>query len=180
MGFASRGITSADILTAITDDDTRFSGANIDVAISSRAVSKPTINYVWNVFDQSFLGMVGTWATTDGATYWLGRYLHNNTGTAINDQVAIGAFCIDVAGTYTLYMLSGDNTNHGICHFLINTVDSGQLDFYDAGGHPAVLKSVSLGALTVGVKTLSVKMASKNGSSSDYRASFQLIAIMKT
>ena len=29
MGFASRGITSADVLAAITDDDTRFSGADI-------------------------------------------------------------------------------------------------------------------------------------------------------
>jgi len=189
MGFASRGVTSAEILAAIIDDATRFSGANIDAAISSRstpaeitaavtAVLTPVFR--WDVINDLFKSIQGTWEVKSTASYFLGSSLRNDTGVAVDDNVSLGVFYVPVNGTYTVHLLHMVDTGFGKLHFLIDTVDVAEIDGYAGTGDYNVLSSVSLGTLTAGIRTLRIVISDKNASSSDYGAAIHAVVIMKT
>ncbi len=191
----------------ILDDATPFSGANIndnlDKAISSlndlavgdlNNLSAEDVNigcvvalntlvlFEWDAVRHIDLikAIQGTWAAeTVDFKGWMGLSLLSSSNN-IDDACCIGSFYVPVAGDYTVYLLAAHTVNHGIMHFMINNVDKGSIDLYNDGTIQNQLESVVLPSLTVGLKLLVLKMASKNGSSSGYQAAIHSLKIGKT
>jgi len=155
MGIASKGITSADIIGAI-----------------GHLYQNQMLR------TDSFAEVSGTWIFGGNAGFWNFNYLYVAV-PAVNDEVSLGNFYVKVAGIYTIHILAAKRNDMGKAHFIINGVDVGTIDLYDAAaGKDNELLSVSTGALTVGLKQLRLKLSDKNGASSDYAIRLQGIFIV--
>jgi len=121
----------------------------------------------------------GTWLFSQDASDIAGMAAYVSS-PAINDQIDYTAFL--AAGTYTINMIGRHATNKGIATILIDGVSVGTMDWYDAGGQAYHEKRTITGVVvaTSGIKTISVKMASKNPASSDYQIIFNPITFIRT
>lgn len=150
------------------------------MGFSSSGTSEVTPVLKWfAAMNSSFMALTGTWVVAAGATDQGGGHIVTSTNTQ-NDEVGFGSFLIKEAGNYTLYFIHGTNPGYAIAHFMLNGVDTAEIDCYTAGGVSNVHTSVSLGTLTAGDKTLSVKLVDKNASSSAFEMYFYSIIIVKT
>lgn len=161
MGFASRGITSADILTAV------------------KPIEKP----VWLLDVRKadcFKGMVGTWAiSVFSANYFTGFNLNNEGTNTQNDEAFVGLFNVVEAAEYKFICLCLNATSGGEIHVLINGVDKGHVDTYAGATAYNEFEEVSLGSLTTGLKVLTLKISDKNASSSGYAIRIQAASIAR-
>jgi len=172
-------LIAAEVLAAITDDDTRFSGADIAAILAASGVAAPVLKFMATMTDVDYNGRVGTWAVvSDTAAVWLGGQLHNSPGS-VNDEVGIGQFYVPASGDYTVYSLTKKGADQGIIHAFINGVDLGTYDTYNGSITYNNLGSISLGTLTSGLKALSLKIATKNGSSSGYNVFICSLLVMR-
>ena len=151
MGFATRGITTKDLLEVF-----------------------PV--FKWDAVESKFYTVAGTWAQHGNPLAYLGVEVWNTLTPAINDVIGLGSFYAPLATAYTIYLRAKQDTDYGIIHVFIDDVDVAQIDMYGAFTNN-VPKSASIGALTIGLKRIKFKIDSKNGSSTDYRCDFQTVLI---
>ena len=119
----------------------------------------------------------GTWTLLTAAVVMYG-YLVNSTAIQ-NDQVNYKVFL--TAGTYTFSVMHEKSSTRGILTLLIDEISVGTIDFYAAGQtfqNQSAITGISV--TTAGVKTLSIKAATKNISSSAYGLVIQSMALFRT
>lgn len=124
--------------------------------------------------------IAGTWNQAVNVAYLCGWNLDNNATKALNDEVALGRCYIPKAVDYTAYALFSKYSTAGKMHFLINDTDEGNIDGYAAATSYDHSESVSLGTLTAGLKSINIKMASKNAAASGYLLGLQVLIIRET
>lgn len=155
MGFASRGVTTIDLLKVFP-------------------------LFVWDVVSSSYAAVAGTWAKVESTTIWAGAHVHNSAAGAVNDRINIGSFIIPTSGLYTLAALARRNADAGKMHIFLNGVDKANIDLYDGAFTENNLETVSLGILAAGHYAIYLEIADKNASSADYLLHLQAIAIYAT
>lgn len=191
MGFSGTGLTAAEVLAEInkylTNSTNKITDARalaldkLDLAISDVAALNYPV-FVWNtVLADSFRGRVGTWAEVTHTNFWLGVIAGNAGSSAQNDEISLGNLFIPETTAYTAYLVFEGNTDKGIAHIMLNGSDEGTIDMYNGGGLDAnMMGSTSLGTLTAGHYACTVKVVTKNGSSSNYLCLLQAALIAKT
>lgn len=121
----------------------------------------------------------GTWAYSNGATYYGAGYMQNSATRAVNDEITYQAFL--AAGTYVLELVCYTGATCGIVTLSIDGSAATTIDMYSAGGTQNVNKrSGGFAVAAGGLKTLSFKMASKNASATYYEAFFSGIILRRT
>jgi len=149
---------------------------------SSRGAEAQGI-FKWHVtnsratYSPNYVALDGTWTIVSHVASHGGQLLSNETTHQLNDEVALGGFYVPTAAAYTAYMILSTGSDSGEIHININGTDTGTIDGYAASGASNVIKSVSLGTLTVGAKSVSIDVADKNASSSNYYANIQALFI---
>ena len=108
----------------------------------------------------------GTWVVSiNSLSIFNGIFL--NTSVAQNDRVDFKVYL--EAGTYTFIVMGATYSTYGILTLLFDDSSQGTIDLYSAGAVYNVLKSiVNITVTTAGLKTISLKMATKNASSTGY------------
>ena len=123
----------------------------------------------------------GTWAIVSypGLTAF-GDYAWSNQGSSnINDELEYKIYL--AKGTYTFRAITFNQSQGGIIHVRIDGTEVGTFDTYIGGSACNVVNDIT--SITVagsGLVTLSVKVASKNGSASAYRFNFAHMALWRT
>jgi hypothetical protein len=189
LGFASRGITSADILSAITSDSTQFAGADIDQAISTTQdtildlIRDRDVVFAWvycnTGLTTGFKARNGTWDESAAADFYLGSHMRNSSAGQ-NNSVSIGAFMVKEATTYTAYIIHQTANSHGKIHLLLNDVDKGSSDAYSVGVEYNQISTISIGSLSVGLHCVTLKISDKNAGSDGYNSATGAVFIVKT
>jgi hypothetical protein len=120
-----------------------------------------------------------TLASTFGAMYLYGEA--RPTGVAINDTIYWSNVYIG-GGTYTLNYMCIKKNDNGIVDILIDGSSTGtSFDLYDATGGTANQTFTKTGvSITGGLHTVSIKVTSKNDSSSAYGICCQYLQLLKT
>lgn len=99
----------------------------------------------------------------------------NNDGDQVDYEIYLGA------GTYTFKLLHAKNTNFGIIKLLVDDVEKGSIDSYAASAELNVISTITgVEIASSGVKTVSLKIDGKNGSSTGYYLNISAIYIYKT
>jgi len=149
------------------------------MGFASAGVDPPFIAYKWAGDYGDKVAVAGTWAQYAGAALWIYNAYANQATKALNDELALTGFLVPKAAPYTLHLIYMESTDHGIIHIFINGVDVAQIDTYAGAADSNIVGSVSLGTLTAGLKIIRLKMASKNASSTAYKAAIQYLSIIK-
>lgn len=110
----------------------------------------------------------GTWTfTADANQVFLEGIWNNITGAGQNDELEYKIY-LDI-GIYVFGLLGAKATNGGIITVSIDGVSVGTIDQYNGSSvYDQLLTITGITLSTKGLKTVSLKMATKNGSSSDY------------
>jgi hypothetical protein len=192
MGFASRGIQAAQVLTEVdtgiakvlTNTTNKVTDAralnldNLDTAISTIPTSLNYPVFHWQAIKNQFGALAGTWAQNIGASHGSGATVYNDATRTVDDAVGLGSFFIPETATYTLYLVHQTDSTYGKAHFMLNGVDEGEIDCYGATANN-VLSSVTLGSLTAGQYYISLKTPDKHASATAYKISIQSVMIVK-
>jgi len=109
----------------------------------------------------------GTFAGPVVGTGFIGNVQIYNSPVAQNDQLDYYEFLS--AGTWTIYVCATKGTSQGIYTLLIDDVSVGTMDFYaGSGSDNNEMNVASIAVATSGIKKISLKVATKNASSSNY------------
>ena len=120
----------------------------------------------------------GTWKETV-LTGTRGVAYDNSTTHTINDRINFQTYLS--AGTYTFFLAHWTNNNQGICHVEIDGNEVGTIDTYESSQTKTNDSTItSINVATTGLKTIGLKIASKNDSSSDYSFYFNWCGFLKT
>lgn len=150
------------------------------------------INTITNTLDKTTLGAgmsdyltilpwnnssaTGTWVIALATSFVLGSAIYNSSH-ANNDQIDyLASFS---GGTYSIRIVYRRDTNRPILDFLLDGTSKATQDSYGATSD-ALIWNITGIAITAGSHTISIKVSNKNGSSSDYYASFSSIGIWRT
>lgn len=109
----------------------------------------------------------GTWAWSFQNTYIYGSLLDNSATHAQNDEITFKVYLM--AGTWALDVMYTKSSSFGIMTISIDGSSIGTVDAY--AGSTEVNKISEITGITVatgGLKTVSIKIATKNASSSSY------------
>jgi len=194
MGFSSRGLSEAQVQaevdTAIakvaTNTTNKLTDArgllldHLDADISSipTALNYPVYEWSATTSFEGWSSMLGTWTRT-ADEYFAGGGIVDNDGTRDqNDELGLGTFFIPTTGTYTAYLIFITGGVFGEAHIMIDGADEGTIDCY-GGAVNTVIDSVTLGSLTAGIHSISIKAVDKNGSATAYKLAIHGIAIVK-
>jgi hypothetical protein len=120
----------------------------------------------------------GTWEWFSGSTY-MGGMFWNNSNTQ-NDEVLYKIF-LD-AGTYTFDVIGLTAPEYGIMTLLFGGVSQGTIDWYAAGGTTYNVKKSIAGIVVAasGLVDLSIKIATRNGSATQWYLGVQSMALYRT
>jgi hypothetical protein len=120
----------------------------------------------------------GTWALVITASQALGFYIGNTAGQ--NDELNYKVYL--AAGTYTLDLFGVLNSNNGIATITIDGVSQGTIDLYGTLTYNTKGSLANIVVSTAGLKTLGIKIATHNASSSSpyYYFLFTQIALYRT
>ena len=119
----------------------------------------------------------GAWIYLTGASH-LGGNMYNSSA-ADADEVNYVAYM--AAGTYTLIVVHPKDTDRGIAEVKIDGVLADSTDQYAAAPElNIVTKTTGIVVATSGLKTITWKANSKNGSSSAYSIFFSVINFWRT
>lgn len=158
-----------------------ISGTTLDVTVGGGSGAPFGLRRIEIV---PFLGRTvvqGTWTYDIDATYqanFLNGYVYNST-VAQNDEITFQ--CPMEAGTWTIEAMNLRASNNGIMTFSIDGSSVGTIDTYSAVTSKNAVGSIAgITVATTGMKTLSLKIATKNGSSSGYRINLQFICLTRT
>jgi len=121
----------------------------------------------------------GTWVLTITDNYYLRQAIINSSAAAINDEITLGKFFI-AAGTYEIQLFGYTRSTAGIVDLELDGSMVAQFDLYAAGTGQVVKEVTGVTIATDGLKELGIKMASKNGSSTDYKAEIAFFIFRRT
>lgn len=123
--------------------------------------------------------VAGTWAWATSTSELLYGTLNNWPNAAINDEITFQ--CYLSAGTYAIRWWAIKTAVSGICHVRFDGLEVGTQDMYAAvNSYNNIMAITGISVATNGLKLVSFKMASKNGSSTNYRGDFSGIEIIRT
>lgn len=132
------------------------------------------IPFVWDVTmggaTDNFKSVAGTWDKNANAVFHSGQALRVTTDT-LNDEVCIGNIYIPETDDYTLRIKFTKSSSSGKCHIMLDGVDKGTIDFYNGSTTHNNEDTLALSSLAAGGYTITLKIASKNASSSGYAMS---------
>jgi len=134
---------------------------------TAAAVQDPVLVFSPTQDNVDYNPTAGTWATSTHGDTWANRKI-SNTSNAQNDEISLGHFHVPSSGNYSVLILYYSNPDAGIAHAMVNGADEGTLDMYAAGAVANVIGTIDMGTLTAGLKHISLKAATKNGSSAGY------------
>lgn len=100
------------------------------------------------------------------------------TADLLNSEVAWDVW-LD-SGTYKVAYVYQSASNYGIATFLLNGVSVGTIDQYAAAGAFNNYSEITAIAVAAGLKTLTVRAASRHASSTGYFLPMNSIAIIRT
>lgn len=112
-------------------------------------------------------------STRLGGGYWM-----QGATIAQNDEWTVDVW-LD-AGTYKVAIIHATAANNGIYTIQFNGVSQGTIDGYAAAGAENVYSEITGMAVTAGLKTLKVIMATKNASSTNYGHRVSSLALIRT
>lgn len=189
-------ITDADIaanaaISASKLDSSLATKAYVDAAATGGGAEYPWIveinpmyaSYADTNFHDIYLSNDATAPQVMGSASGTGARFPLNAGLfnsgAQNDEVS---FYVTLgAGTWSFRMLSGTFSNAGIVTVSLGGSSIGTLDQYSSTNYAGVKGEITgVSVATSGKKTLNLKMASKNGSSSGYYAIIHYIWLVRT
>jgi len=113
-----------------------------------------------------------TWVITDHNAFT------NDTAKAQNDELHYKVFL--AVGTYTVKLSYREAGSMGIATIYLDDSSKGTIDMYAGGGADAVGEVSSIAVATAGLYTLKIKIATKNGSATDYQCNLQNIVVFRT
>lgn len=120
----------------------------------------------------------GTWAIFAHASYWSGWGTYNSSN-AQNDMVNFKVFLN--AGTYTFKLMHAKFNSGAIATILIDGVSVGTIDTYaSATTYNNISAVTGITIASSGLKTLSIKLATRNGSSIGWYLNHGPITIFQT
>lgn len=169
MGFASRGITSADILAAITSDSVKFRGGDLS----------PKPIWEWNAQDENrWAAKVGTWELNANPAVEGGSRIRNAGAIAALDELGLGSFYVPIAGDYTLTFTYAKGNNYGRYGWIIDGTPLAFVEGYNAAATYDNIGTVALTSLTKALHFLALYIPSKHASSSDFNAQIMYAKIV--
>ena len=119
----------------------------------------------------------GTWIIQASSSYVLAQTYTNSTTTQ-NDQID---FLIGVSGgTYTIVLMYTKATSVGIATILVDGSSVGTIDMYAGSTTNNNVSSLTGVSIAAGRRTISIKIATKNASSSQYRIFFNSLGLFRT
>lgn len=151
------------------ENDEIVDGTIQEAKLHTDVQAKLNTNGAGNICIPLYFGVTavqGTWAAGVSATYITCAWFKNTT-SAQNDECNMPIF-LD-AGTYTLKVMGNIHTMRGIMEFKIDGVQIALLDFYNGSSViNAPLEETGIVIAAAGLKVLTMKTGTKNGSSSGY------------
>ena len=170
---------------SIADAGGHFTGTDVEAALQELGVLG---NYreFWDAgignkeLPGTYSVVQGTWSWfSDGSQGIKTYYLNNGTGTAQNDEITIPV--VLAAGTWRLDIFLVKGSNCGIITALIDGSSVGTIDTYAGTTTYSLVESITgITVASTGVKTLGLRMATKNASSSNYRLNITCLALTRT
>lgn len=107
-----------------------------------------------------------------------GQAFANIVTHAINDEMDFKVYL--AAGSYTILLYTLTAASQGIVHVQIDGADVTTIDLYaNPGGNNQRMSNTFVNSVS-GIKTLGLKIASKNGASSDYQFHYNMIVLWRT
>lgn len=120
----------------------------------------------------------GTWVLNISTLQVL-NFWYYNSSNAQNDQMDFKAYL--AAGTYSFILMGLTNNNVAIVTLLFDGVSQGVMDFYSAAIAYNTQKAINLIVVTAaGLKTISVKGATRNASSTGWYMNLTSISLFRT
>lgn len=119
----------------------------------------------------------GTWIVVSNAASLMAGYFQN-TSDAQNDRIDYKAFLS--AGTYTFSLMCAKNTTCAISTILIDGSSVGTLDWYDALTYDVVQTITGIVVATPGLKTISIKAATRNAGAGGWALYLCSMALFRT
>lgn len=119
---------------------------------------------IWPNTDRVVAGNAIAGSGPDGTSYCRFSYWPQSAA-AINDERSNSFFLR--AGSYTFRLRGLTTSASGIATIYIDGVSQGTIDMY-AGAAASAANTLAITVISDGYHTLNIKMASKNGSSSNY------------
>ena len=116
------------------------------------------------------------WTATTSQIYYS---IFQNAAGVQNDELTY-KLCLD-AGTYTLTVLGMKDVDMGIATYSIDGSSVGTIDWYNGSAQYNRIQSVTgISVTSPGLKTLSVKSSTKNGSATKYVINMTTISLYRT
>jgi hypothetical protein len=120
----------------------------------------------------------GTW-TLESESDIFGSCFSNLTADANGDNLTFEVY-LD-AGTYTIRMVAGKDTDCGITDIYIDAAEVASFDWYAGSGAKSQIQTdTSNTVAAAGLKTITVTVDGKNGSSSAHEVHFDSLAFWRT
>jgi len=120
----------------------------------------------------------GTWVQILDANQIFYGYFWNSSNTQ-NDRIDYKVFL--AAGTYTFSIIGVTASNRAILTLLFDGASQGTIDLYAAGTAYNVLKTITdIVVGTAGLKTISLKAATRHASSTGWYLSVSSMALFRT
>ena len=120
----------------------------------------------------------GTWTASISGTRAGAVLMTNNTGPATADEITIKIYLS--AGTYTFNTYCETNNHCGILKYIVDGTAVATQDLYTGGSVYGVVQTTGCTIATSGLKTMSIKVDGKNGSSSNYIVYLSVVEIKRT
>jgi hypothetical protein len=140
-----------------------------------------TAGLPWKI-DVNVFGPVSTetgWDTvSQSSSYLVGGVRGTDNGDQNNE---VGWDVVLAAGTWTITLIGIKSTDYGICTVSLDGSSVGTLDMYAASStNNNVMSLTGVTVSATGKKRLLLKMATKNASSSAYKAAVNIVSLLRT
>ena len=148
------------VLTADSTETTGLKWATASAVAGGSPIFVQTIA-------EAITSVQGTWAGSQQDTSYYWAYgLNNGASRNLNDEYTIPVYLMQ--GTYSLYFYMRRGSASGIITISISGSSIGTLDGYNGGVDYIVQSITGINVAVSGLKTISVKLTSKNASATNY------------
>ena len=157
----------------LTADSTQTTGIKWANPVVVTAGGSPIEIIPWEL-----TSIQGTWVGAVDTTYFASNYFNNST-SAQNDEFSFQAFLME--GTWSFKIIGQEWGNGAISTIAIDASDVGTMDWYAGASSCIVSRTINnIAVATSGLKTITVKLATRNGSSSGWAMHFSTIQLTRT
>jgi hypothetical protein len=176
-GETLAGLTASRVV--MTDGGKQLvSGANTDAQLSAMVTAGSGEGHI-TILPWFYSGITqGTWPITVSTDRLMNGQTYNSSN-AQNDQIDYLVFL--AVGTYTLTFMGEIGNNRAIVTLLVDGSSAGTVDFYHNGYVPNTLLSITgISITTAGLKTISLKAATRNASCNGWQIAISSMALYRT